>query len=149
MLSLLLPGADTNTGGLFCGEYPVHLWAKGEPTSGLEPLTCSLRVSSFPTQNPLEMAVLQALLALLCPPRIRKCRQISPLLLTLLLTIADASSLGSPSPLFCRVTGNTQSCSGDAGTRTIAITMDTYSHVLPNLQQDAVERLGALLMEKT
>jgi hypothetical protein len=78
---------------------------RGEPTSGLEPLTCSLRVSSFPTQNPLEMAVLQALLALLCPPRIRKCRQISPLLLTLLLTIADASSLGSPSPLFCRVNG--------------------------------------------
>src|SRR5829696_10144181 len=54
-----------------------------EPTSGLEPLTCSLRVSLFPTQNSLEMAVLQALLALLCPPRIRKCRQISPLLLTL------------------------------------------------------------------
>src|SRR5215212_4052123 len=45
MLSLLLPGADPNTGGLFCGEYPVHLWAKGEPTSELEPLTCSLRVN--------------------------------------------------------------------------------------------------------
>lgn len=27
--------------------------------------------------------------------------------------------------------------------------MDTYSHVLPNLQQDAVKRLGALLLEKT
>jgi hypothetical protein len=29
---------------------------------------------------------------------------------------------------------------------TLAITMDTYSHVQPNLQQNAVERLGALLM---
>jgi integrase len=32
------------------------------------------------------------------------------------------------------------------GHATIAITMDTYSHVLPNMQRDAVERLGALLM---
>jgi hypothetical protein len=52
------------------------------PTSGLEPLTCSLRVSLFLTQNPLEIAVLQVLLALLCPPSIRKCPQIPPLLLT-------------------------------------------------------------------
>jgi hypothetical protein len=29
---------------------------------------------------------------------------------------------------------------------TIAITMDTYYHVLPNMQRDAVERLGGLLM---
>jgi hypothetical protein len=28
---------------------------------------------------------------------------------------------------------------------TIAVTLDTYSHVLPNMQRDAVERLGALL----
>jgi len=40
------------------------------------------------------MAVLRVLLALLCPPSIRKCRRISPLLLTLLLTIARASFLG-------------------------------------------------------
>jgi hypothetical protein len=53
-----------------------------EPTSGLEPLTCSLRVSLFLSQNPLEIAVLQVPLALLCPPSIRKCRQIPPLLLT-------------------------------------------------------------------
>ena len=31
------------------------------------------------------------------------------------------------------------------GHATIAITMDTYSHVLPNMQRDAVERLGILL----
>jgi integrase len=31
------------------------------------------------------------------------------------------------------------------GHATIAITMDTYSHVLPNMQRDAVERLGELL----
>jgi integrase len=31
------------------------------------------------------------------------------------------------------------------GHASIAITMDTYSHVLPNMQQDAVSRLGALL----
>jgi integrase len=31
------------------------------------------------------------------------------------------------------------------GHATIAITMDTYSHVLPNMQRDAVSRLGALL----
>jgi integrase len=31
------------------------------------------------------------------------------------------------------------------GHATIAITMDTYSHVLPNMQRDAVDRLGALL----
>jgi hypothetical protein len=37
---------------------------------------------------------LQALLALLCPPSIRKCRQISPLLLTLLLTMANVSIPG-------------------------------------------------------
>jgi integrase len=30
------------------------------------------------------------------------------------------------------------------GHATIAITMDTYSHVLPNMQRDAVERLGEL-----
>jgi hypothetical protein len=41
------------------------------------------------------MAVLQALLPLLCPSSIRKYRQISPLLLTLLLTIADTSFLGA------------------------------------------------------
>jgi integrase len=31
------------------------------------------------------------------------------------------------------------------GHATIAITMDTYSHVLPNMQRDAVARLGTLL----
>ena len=31
------------------------------------------------------------------------------------------------------------------GHATIAITMDTYSHVLPNMQRDAVDRLGVLL----
>jgi site-specific recombinase XerD len=31
------------------------------------------------------------------------------------------------------------------GHATIAITMDTYSHVLPNMQQEAVNRLGTLL----
>jgi integrase len=31
------------------------------------------------------------------------------------------------------------------GHATIAITMDTYSHVLPNMQRDAVDRLGLLL----
>jgi integrase len=31
------------------------------------------------------------------------------------------------------------------GHASIAITLDTYSHVLPNMQQDAVNRLGALL----
>jgi integrase len=33
------------------------------------------------------------------------------------------------------------------GHATIAITMDTYSHVLPNMQREAVERLGELLMQ--
>jgi len=37
------------------------------------------------------MVFLQVLVALLCPSNIRQYRQISPLLLTLLLTIADAS----------------------------------------------------------
>jgi hypothetical protein len=40
------------------------------------------------------MAVLQALLALHCSPGIRKCRQISPLLLTLLLTLTNVSIPG-------------------------------------------------------
>jgi site-specific recombinase XerD len=31
------------------------------------------------------------------------------------------------------------------GHATIAITMDTYSHVLLNMQRDAVDRLGVLL----
>jgi integrase len=31
------------------------------------------------------------------------------------------------------------------GHATIAITMDTYSHVLPDMQRDAVARLGVLL----
>ena len=31
------------------------------------------------------------------------------------------------------------------GHATIAITMDTYSHVLPNMQRDAVDRLEVLL----
>ena len=31
------------------------------------------------------------------------------------------------------------------GHATIAITLDTYSHVLPNMQRDAVDRLGVLL----
>jgi hypothetical protein len=39
------------------------------------------------------MAVLQVLTTLLCPSRIRQYRLISPLLLTLLLTIAAASVL--------------------------------------------------------
>jgi hypothetical protein len=64
-----------------------------EPTSGLEPLTCSLRVSLFPPLNPLKMADLQVLMNLLCPSRIRKYRQISPLLLTLLLTITNGLNL--------------------------------------------------------
>jgi hypothetical protein len=41
------------------------------------------------------MAILQVLVNLLCPPSIGQYRQLSPLLLTLLLTIADASFLGS------------------------------------------------------
>jgi hypothetical protein len=55
----------------------------------------SLRVSLFPTPTPLKMAVLQVLITLLSPSSMRQYRQISPLLLTLLLTIADASFLGS------------------------------------------------------
>lgn len=31
------------------------------------------------------------------------------------------------------------------GHRTIALTMDTYAHVLPAMDRDAAERLGALL----
>jgi hypothetical protein len=55
---------------------------------------CSLEVSLFPTQDSLEMTVLQGLLTLLCPLRIRKCRQTPPLLLTLLLTMANVSIPG-------------------------------------------------------
>ena len=33
------------------------------------------------------------------------------------------------------------------GHATIAITMDTYSHVLPNMQRDAVDRLEVLLSD--
>ena len=40
------------------------------------------------------MAVFQAFLVLICPLSIRQYRQVSPLLLTLLLTIADTPFLG-------------------------------------------------------
>ena len=47
---------------------------KREPTSGLTLLSCSLRVSLFPTLNLLKMAVLQPFMTLLCPSSIRPYR---------------------------------------------------------------------------
>jgi hypothetical protein len=37
---------------LFLLLFPLRMSEKREPTSGLEPLSCSLRVSLFPTPNP-------------------------------------------------------------------------------------------------
>jgi hypothetical protein len=73
---------------------------KREPTSGLEPLTCSLRVSLFPFRILLEMVVLQVFVNLSYPPRIGEYRQVSPLLLTLLLTTThnDSKLDSDPSP---------------------------------------------------
>ncbi len=34
------------------------------------------------------------------------------------------------------------------GHSSIAITLDRYSHVLPNMQRDAAEQVGALLLGK-
>jgi len=63
----------------------------GEPTSGLEPLTCSLRVSPCLASNLSKNAGFAGASAFPCPPSIRPCRTISSLLLTLLLTIVSMS----------------------------------------------------------
>jgi hypothetical protein len=55
-----------------------------EPTSGLEPLTCSLRVSLSPTLDPRKYADLQVNLWCSCPSHYVKYRPVLSLLLPLL-----------------------------------------------------------------
>ena len=74
--------------------------------------------------------------------------------------LADASGLG-PGPLgggssslpartldFCsaQTTGEGQIVSERLGHASIAITLDTYSHVLPTMQEDAAERVAQLIL---
>jgi hypothetical protein len=56
-----------------------------EPTSGLEPLTCSLRVSLSPHLTPRKYAILQVILWHSCPCHYAEYRPVSSLLLPLLL----------------------------------------------------------------
>ncbi len=89
---VLLTMPPTRTSRTFC--FCVFCRQNKEPTSGLEPLTCSLRVSLSPLLTPRKYAIFQVILWHSSSYHYAEYRPVSPLLLPLLLPCLFPNSGG-------------------------------------------------------